>query len=195
MPFHHLALAVRDMARTHEFYERAMGFRLLRVERAATPEGGFGNHYFYDTGGGGLMAFWELQDPALPADFPTGLSAAAGLPDWVNHLAFDCGDRAGLEAHRERWRALGLRVIEMDHHWCQSIYQTDPDGNFVEWSFTSAETEPGQRERALRALAGEALAPDRPPKLVVHEPTGPLGLSFQPRPPTRTLADVRKLAR
>jgi len=190
MPFHHLALAVKDMKLTHEFYEKAMGFELAHVERAVTPEGGFANHYFYDTGEGELMAFWELQDPAIPEGFPTGLSESAGLPDWVNHLAFACRDKDHLEEITERWRGLGLTVIEMDHHWCHSIYQLDPDGNFVEFSYTTAPHGKEQRERALRAIAGETLPPDAPPDVKLHEPTGPLSLSFTPRSLRGTMAEV-----
>ena len=37
MPYHHLALATHDMVATDIFYTRAMGFRLVKVERAGTP--------------------------------------------------------------------------------------------------------------------------------------------------------------
>ena len=57
MPFHHLALATRDMPAIHKFYSKAMGFDLVKVERGPTPEGGFAKHFFFDTGAGELMAF------------------------------------------------------------------------------------------------------------------------------------------
>ena len=33
MPYHHLAIATRDMKATHEFYTDAMGFELVRAEK------------------------------------------------------------------------------------------------------------------------------------------------------------------
>ena len=102
MPFHHLAVAVRDMAAIHRFYTAAMGFELVKAEIAKTPEGGWAKHFFYTTGGDALMAFWELHDEKLPEEFPTGLSEAAGLPPWVNHVAFGAADAADLEVKKQR---------------------------------------------------------------------------------------------
>ncbi len=168
MPYHHLALAVRDMKAVHDFYTRAMGFELVRAEIATTPTGGRARHYFYDTGDGEMMAFWELDDPEMPREFPTGISTAAGLPDWVNHIAFRARDLAELEAIRRRWTGLGLEVVEIDHHWCRSIYAKDPSGNLVEFCVTTGPVE--DRDRARRALAGDPLDPDPRPRISVHRP-------------------------
>lgn len=192
MPYHHLALAVHDMQATHAFYTEAMGFTLVHVERTATPEGGLGNHYFYDTGNGELVAFWELDDPAIGHAFPTGLSASVGLPDWVNHVAFACRDDADLDAIRARWRALGLPVLEIDHRWCRSIYVKDPSENLVEFSTPVAPFSAAASERARHALAGERLEPDAAPRIVQHAPTTtatPLG--YRPAPITSTMAEVQ----
>jgi catechol 2,3-dioxygenase-like lactoylglutathione lyase family enzyme len=192
MAYHHLALAVRDMTLTHAFYTRAMGFELAHVERTTTPEGGSGSHYFYDTGNGELLAFWELDDPAIGTNFPTGLSAAVGLPDWVNHLAFACRDAADLDAIRVRWQSLGLPVLEIDHRWCRSIYAKDPNDNLIEFSTPVAPFDEASRRRAAQALAGEALEPDPSPEITLHEPTTPASpLGYSPAPITTTMDDVR----
>jgi catechol 2,3-dioxygenase-like lactoylglutathione lyase family enzyme len=47
MGYHHLALAVRDMAAVHHFYEDVMGFELVKVEVASVPDGGWAKHFFY----------------------------------------------------------------------------------------------------------------------------------------------------
>src|SRR6266403_361614 len=60
--FHHTAFATREPAATHAFYTEAMGFELVKVEVAPTPKGGWAKHFFYDTGGGELMASWDLHD-------------------------------------------------------------------------------------------------------------------------------------
>ena len=62
MGFHHLAVATRDAVANDIFYERVMGFRLVKVEPGQTPGGGWAKHLFYDTGGNGMIAFWELHD-------------------------------------------------------------------------------------------------------------------------------------
>ena len=91
MGFHHVALATKDTAATHDFYTRVMGFQLVKVVAAPTPgdKGGWSKHFFYDTGANGMIAFWELHDDDIGHDFPTDLNRSLGLPWWVNHLAFD----------------------------------------------------------------------------------------------------------
>ena len=69
MGFHHLALATRDIKATHEFYTAAMGFELVKVAVGPAGKRGFAKHLFYDTGNGELIAFWDLHDPGLPADW------------------------------------------------------------------------------------------------------------------------------
>ena len=88
MGFHHVALATADTRATHLFYTEAMGFELMKVVSAPTPDGGWAKHLFYDTGGDGMIAFWELHDDALPP-VRGAMSRDVGLPEWVNHLAFD----------------------------------------------------------------------------------------------------------
>lgn len=171
MAFHHLALAVRDMRAVHDFYEHKTGFALAKVEIARTPTGGRAKHFFYDTGDGELMAFWELQDPALPSDFPTSIAAAAGLPQWVNHLAFKAADLDDLAARRQRWLDAGLQVMEIDHNWCHSIYTTDPNGNMVEFCVTTDALTAADRDQALAAVTSDEQPFSPPPaKIEIHEP-------------------------
>ena len=70
MAFHHVALATRDLDATHRFYTEAMGFTLVKVVVGADRRtGGWAKHLFYDTGGDGLIAFWDLHDDAIGDDF------------------------------------------------------------------------------------------------------------------------------
>jgi catechol 2,3-dioxygenase-like lactoylglutathione lyase family enzyme len=132
MAFHHLALATRDLRATHDFYTGAMGFRLVKTEVTPTENpGGWARHVFYDTGGDGLMAFWEINDPAI-ADFDPAISTGAGLPAWVNHIAFHATPET-LADCRNRWLDHGIDVVEIDHGFCVSIYANDPNGILVEW--------------------------------------------------------------
>ena len=50
MSFHNIAIATRDMLATHEFYTDAMGFELVRAEKADMEGGVWAKHFFYDTG-------------------------------------------------------------------------------------------------------------------------------------------------
>ena len=155
MPFHHLAVVTRDVVGNHLFYSQAMGFELVTVEVRKTPEGGWAKHFFYDTGSGEMMAFWELHDGSLPEKFPTGLSEAAGLPPWVNHIAFQAAGVAELQSHLKRWLECGYDVLEIDHGWCYSIYTTDPNHTLVEWCVTTGVFDEGDRAKAQRALIEE----------------------------------------
>lgn len=152
MGFHHVALATRDLPATHRFYTEVMGFELAKVVAGKSPEGGWAKHVFYRTPGGDLMAFWDLHDMDLPADFPTAISTGAGLPVWVNHLAFRA-EPAELEDRKKRWLEAGHDVMEVDHGFCVSIYTVDPNGILVEWCADSRPLDESDREEAERLLA------------------------------------------
>lgn len=151
MGFHHLALATPKLDATHAFYTEAMGFELVKVVIGPTPEGGWARHVFYDTGGDGLIAFWDLHVDALPP-VDGALSRSVGLPDWVNHVAFKAHDRAHLDACRKRWLDLGLDVFEVDHGFCVSIYTNDPNSTMVEWCLDSRPLDDNDRADAAKWL-------------------------------------------
>lgn len=153
MAFHHVAIATRDIKATHEFYTGAMGFSLAKVEVAPAGEKGFAKHLFYDTGGGGLIAFWDFHDAGLPETWPSAISEGLGLPIWANHIAFEARDLADLAVRRERWLDHGHDVQEIDHVWCTSIYTTDPNGILVEFCTTTRAFTPQDRDDAQRLLA------------------------------------------
>ena len=157
------------MAATHIFYTEAMGFELVKVEKARTPSEGWAKHFFYQTGEGELMAFWELHDSSLPAEFPTGLSRAAGLPDWVNHVAFAAPDREDIEIRKQRWLGHGYSVLEIDHDWCYSIYTTDPGGTLVEFCTTLRPFTEKDAEIAHRALTSDDFEFSSEPGVQVHK--------------------------
>jgi catechol 2,3-dioxygenase-like lactoylglutathione lyase family enzyme len=167
MALHHVALATRDLTATHRFYTEAMGFTLAKVQIGPTEtEGGWARHVFYDTGDG-MMAFWELHDESL-GEFPTAISTDAGLPAWVNHLAFHATPDTIGEA-RDRWLAHGIDVVEVDHGWCVSIYANDPNGILVEWCANTRELDDNDRREAAELLAADTPRMDPPPIITVHE--------------------------
>ncbi len=168
MPFHHVALATRDTKANHAFYTGAMGFELVKVEVGRTPGRGWAKHLFYDTGGGEMIAFWELHDASIPGGFSPALSDGLGLPHWTNHLAFAARDGADLEARRQRLLEHGVDVVEIDHGWCRSIYADDPNGILVEFCLTTSAFEDRDRQEAQRLLSDPAPEIGEPPPAIVH---------------------------
>lgn len=155
MAFHHIAFGTKDMPATHAFYTEVMGFTLEKCVVAATPgstSGGWSKHFFYDTGAGGLMGFWEIADDDIGDDWRPAISTGVGLPTWVNHYAFDCATYAELEAMRQRWLDHGITVVEVDHDFCVSIYTEDPNGNMVEFCWTRRPFTDDERAHALQMV-------------------------------------------
>jgi catechol 2,3-dioxygenase-like lactoylglutathione lyase family enzyme len=128
--FHHVAVASKDVKKSHKFYTEAMGFTLKKIVKRQSPEGGWTRHIFYDTGEGQLFAIWDLRGiegvVIEPDQWQGGMGN--GLPYWINHVAFDCKDIGGLERCKQRWLDLGYNVAEVKHEFIHSIYTRDPDG-------------------------------------------------------------------
>lgn len=150
----HLALVSSDMARTVEFYEGVLGMPLVKtIELPA----GMGQHFFFDCGGGDLLAFFWFPDapPAAP-----GIASAGARPDAgdltsaiasMNHVAFDVpADR--IVEYRDRLVAAGIPCSEVANHddsewgiskemhpgvFVRSVYFQDPDGILLELAATT----------------------------------------------------------
>ncbi len=182
MGFHHVALATRDTEATHRFYTEVMGFELVKVNVAPNPgeHGGWSKHFFYATGVGdgkpsadsGMIAFWEIHDSEIGDQFPVDINAAAGLPWWVNHIAFDAPTREDLDRHCTRWREHGHSVIEIDHDFCVSIYIRDPSNNMVEFCHTTRPFTPDEKVRAFELLADPHPPLEKNARVRIHEPIG-----------------------
>ncbi|WP_185059876.1 VOC family protein [Pseudonocardia eucalypti] len=175
--FHHVAIAAKNVKRSHRFYTEAMGFTLKKVVKRQTPVGGWTKHIFYDTGNG-LFAIWDLtgiQGVVIEeGDWQGGIGN--GLPYWVNHVAFDCHDIGGLEACKQRWLDHGYHVSEVKHEFIHSIYTRDPDGTLVEFTYdTQPLTEADERE------AAELLADDTPAQVPDYEGVGHHSPHYQAR--------------
>lgn len=150
----HLALVSSDMARTVEFYEGVLGMPLVKtIELPA----GMGQHFFFDCGGGDMLAFFWFPDapPAAP-----GIASAGARPDAgdltsaiasMNHVAFDVpADR--IEEYRDRLIAAGIPCSDIANHddsewgiskemhpgvFVRSVYFQDPDGILLELAATT----------------------------------------------------------
>lgn len=183
MGFHHVAFATNDTEATHRFYTEVMGFELVKVVASETPtEGpGYSKHFFYSTGPAddsgddrsgdhGMIAFWEIHDPAIGDDFGVDLNKSAGLPWWVNHVAFDAPTREDLDAHRRRWQEHGQTVLEVNHGFCVSIYIRDPSGNMVEFCHTTRPFTPEERASAHAMLTDANPELHNEAEATIHQP-------------------------
>jgi catechol 2,3-dioxygenase-like lactoylglutathione lyase family enzyme len=131
--FHHVAYACKDIEETTRFYE-ALGFPLQYTEVSPAREGGgFLRHIFFDTGDGSCLAFFDVHDVGEQPDWRSDISTGNGLPVWVNHIAFRA-DKARQDDARARMDAAGIKpLMEIDHHWCHSLYYADPNGIMIEF--------------------------------------------------------------
>jgi catechol 2,3-dioxygenase-like lactoylglutathione lyase family enzyme len=176
MGFHHVAFAARDLRATHRFYTEACGFELIKAVVAPTDApGGWAKHVFYDTGGNGLIAFWDLHDDRM-AGKDTAISTGLGFEPWVNHLAFAASDVENLEARRDRWLAHGHDAMQIDHGFCQSANTMDPNGILVEVSAATKPYTDVDKEHALAMLLADTPALEAPPvpsffRASEHRPT------------------------
>ena len=114
----HVVLQVGDLERSERFYTEVLGLAVAaRMDEPATTFFTLGNHHDFAISAIG-------PDAAAPSPKSPGLA----------HVAFKVGDctddlrrvKAGLDAR-------GTEIVFMaDHAVSQSIYVTDPDGNWIE---------------------------------------------------------------
>ncbi|MEW6296492.1 MAG: VOC family protein [Thermodesulfobacteriota bacterium] len=119
----HLALVSSDMNRTVQFYTQVLGLRLVRAQR--NDDDPSSRHYFFDLGGGNLLAFF---------DFPGSRPGQVGTGP-MHHVAFSVESGEKLEELRQQLRRKGVEVSPIvDHDFIRSIYFRDPDGILLEAS-------------------------------------------------------------
>src|SRR5919109_38620 len=120
----HLALVCRDMARTVDFYQGLLGMPLVKT--IDLPEG-MGQHFFFDCGGGNLLAFFWFPDAPTS---PPGVAAPAARPD--------TGDITSAVASMNHDDS-EYGVSEENHPgvFVRSVYFTDPDGIMLELAATT----------------------------------------------------------
>lgn len=145
----HLALVCRDMAQTVAFYSGVLEMPLVKT--VALPDGG--QHFFFDCGGGSLLAFFWWPDisegaPGIASveHFPSKPKTVVGS---MNHVAFTV-DEDQLEACLARLQAAGVPALPMvvnhddsEHGvsaklhpgvFVRSVYFTDPNGIMLEFA-------------------------------------------------------------
>jgi len=167
----HIALAAKDIEKTHRFYTEAMGFDLVKVE-IVPQKGGFARHVFYSTGSSTdqLMAFWDLSSVPGLENPRTDICRDLGLEPLTNHIAFQAEDLDDIERRKQRWLDCGHDVLEIDHGWIHSIYTEDPDGNPVEFAVLTRTFSEADASEAIQLLRAESpdFSPTKP-SITFHE--------------------------
>lgn len=180
---HHLALVSKDMARTVDFYTNVLDMKLVKGFDLGLDGG---QHFFFDMGGGNLLAFFWFKGAAEAAP---GIASAEGLVregesilsahGSMNHVAFKAPlDK--IEAYRETLIAKGVDCTDMVNHadtapnsgaarhtdepddttWVRSFYFFDPDGIMLEFcSDVTAGTDDIATPVNSEGLKVEAAAP------------------------------------
>ena len=144
----HVALVCKDMAATVDFYENVLEMPLVKTVEFP---GGRGQHFFFDCGGGGLIAFFWFADapPAAPgiASMHEDVRANGAMTAHasMNHLAISIPlEKFDSYVARLKSKGVGVYVINHDDSpagasaevndgvWIRSMYFRDPNGIHME---------------------------------------------------------------
>jgi catechol 2,3-dioxygenase-like lactoylglutathione lyase family enzyme len=156
---HHLALVCRDMERTVDFYTNVLG---MKLNKGFDLDGGFGQHFFFDMGGGNELAFFWFRDapPAVPGVASAGYlvgrqeGSIVSAHGSMNHVAFSVAPDK-IDAYRDLLVSRGVDCTPVVNHddvvtgedartatgitdktWLRSFYFFDPDGIMLEFCAT-----------------------------------------------------------
>ena len=144
----HVALVARDMAATVDFYENVLEMPLVKTVEFAN---GRGQHFFFDCGGGGLIAFFWFPDapPIAPgiASMHEDIRANGAMTAVasMNHLAINI-PLEKFDAYVARLKSRGVKLYVINHDdspaggaaemhdgvWIRSMYFRDPNGIHME---------------------------------------------------------------
>ena len=107
------------------------------------------SHAFYGIGDGGALAFFNFADPEAAAAYQ-----AQKQPTFI-HIALAVTDEAQRQI-KQRLEAASLKVREVDHGYCKSIYTMSPDNMILE--FTCDPPDVAEIDALRRADAHSELA-------------------------------------
>jgi catechol 2,3-dioxygenase-like lactoylglutathione lyase family enzyme len=113
----HVAIRVKDMETTIQWYETVLGLKKYRLELWGDVP------IFMLAGKVGVAIFPANQDDAPHPKFSKNVK--------IDHFAFHVTNE-NFERAKQRYTELGLSYSFQNHHYYHSIYTNDPDGHTVE---------------------------------------------------------------
>ena len=114
--FDHVAIAVRDVAASRDWYVRVLGLK-RRFEED------WGDVPSVMCAGGACIALFPVEGEPKPAPGRDSLI--------MRHFAWRV-DRANFVRAQQRFRELGIEFESADHGIAHSVYISDPDGHRIE---------------------------------------------------------------
>lgn len=125
---HHITGITDDLERAHEFYEEALGLRL--VKRSVNQDDPATLHYFWASYDGQTV---EPNSSLTLFGWPNSNYWARGGIGQTHHFAFRAEDDEQLLGWREHLLSIGVDVSPvMDRTYFRSLYFRAPDGQLVE---------------------------------------------------------------
>jgi glyoxalase family protein len=125
---HHVTGLTTDVARMGEFYEQALGLRL--VKKSVNQDDGVTPHWFWAAYDGRSVA---PHSSLTMFDWKGSTLRARPGAGQTHHVAFRVADDDEHQAARERLLSLGLDVSPiLDRQYFRSVYFTAPDGLLME---------------------------------------------------------------
>jgi glyoxalase family protein len=125
---HHITGITDDLTRAHEFYEKALGLRLIK--KTLNQDDASTKHYFwarYDGESVGAHSSLTLFG------WPGSTHRARGGAGQTHHIAFRASSDEDQAAWREHLLGLGVQVTPVqDRKYFKSIYFQAPDGLLLE---------------------------------------------------------------
>lgn len=156
---HHLALVCSDMERTVDFYTNVLG---MKLKKGFDLDRGYGQHFFFDMGGGNELAFFWFRDAGPPQPGVSSPTTLVGRQPGnitsshgsMNHVAFSiAADK--IDGYRDLLVSRGVDCTPVVNHddvvtgeesrtsaavtdktWLRSFYFFDPDGIMLEFCAT-----------------------------------------------------------
>ena len=157
----HVALVSRDMAETVDFYENVLEMPLVKTVEFAS---GKGQHFFFDCGGGGMIAFfWSPDAPPIAPGIASmhddiAANGAMTAVASMNHLAISV-PLEKFDEYVARLRRKGIKAYVINHDdspaggaaqmhdgvWIRSVYFRDPNGIHMELAALTRAFRPDDR--------------------------------------------------
>jgi len=156
---HHITGITDDLDQAHEFYEKALGLRMIK--KTLNQDDAETRHYFWAHYDGDTVG---AHSSLTFFGWPGSTHSARGGAGQTHHIAFRASSEEEQAAWREHLLGMGVQVTPVqDRKYFKSIYFRAPDGLLLEIAtdgpgFTVDE-EPGELGRGLQLP--DWMEPDR----------------------------------